>query len=323
MSHAPDPGPAPVAFAGAGLHRRAEWRTQPERLAAALAAPDTGFVPVWNAQGYLDAAGRIALPRAALGAGLDPALAIFLGERAGRAFFAVPAAGPAPPAGLAASDFTGLRELVARVPAADAALAAYARAMVLWQQRHRFCGTCGAPALPRDGGFVMACAADDTHRSFPRLDPAVIVLVTRGDECLLGRQASWPEGRFSTVAGFVEPGETLEDAVAREVHEETNIRVGRCEYRGSQPWPFPAALMLGFHAEATGGELRFNDGELVEARWLTRAAIAAGAVHLPPRVSIAFALIAAWYDAAGGPPLASLGLDSPMFRRPDAPAEFR
>jgi NAD+ diphosphatase len=107
------------------------------------------------------------------------------------------------------------------------------------------------------------------------------------------------------------------------VHEETNVRVGAMRYLGSQPWPFPAALMIGYHAEATGGELRFNDGELVEARWVTRAELRAGAVRLPPQASIAFRLIAAWCDAEPGPPLATLGLDSAMFRRPDAPAEFR
>jgi len=241
---------------------------------------------------------------------------VFLGRRAGQALFAIGVQGDTPPALLPGSGFRGLREIVGEVSEADAALLAYARAMILWQERHRYCGVCGAPNRAQEGGFVMACtslACD--HKSFPRIDPAVIVLVHREDRCLLGRQAAWPEGRFSTIAGFVEPGEALEDAVVREVHEETNIQVGECAYIGSQPWPFPAAMMLGFHAAGLTDAIRFNDGELVEARWLTRDEIRGGAIGLPPRESIAFRLIEAWFDAEGGTPLASLGFDSPMFRR--------
>ncbi len=171
--------------------------------------------------------------------------------------------------------------------------------MILWQERHRHCGVCGAPNRASEGGFVMACTRSGCdHKSFPRIDPAVIVLVHRGDRCLLGRQAAWPEGRFSTIAGFVEPGESLEDAVVREVHEETNIQVGDCTYIGSQPWPFPAAMMLGFHATGLTDDIRFNDGELVEARWFHRDDLRTGAVALPPRESIAFRLIETWLDRA-------------------------
>jgi NAD+ diphosphatase len=175
-----------------------------------------------------------------------------------------------------------------------------------------------------EGGFVMACSRPACgHRAFPRIDPAVIVLVCHGDRCLLGRQPGWPEGRLSTVAGFVEPGESLEEAVAREVHEETNIRVGDCRYIASQPWPFPAAMMIGFHAEGRNTDIRFNDGELVEARWLSREDLRRREVRLPPSASIAFRLIEAWFDREPGPRLASLGLDSPMFRQPDTPPDFR
>jgi NAD+ diphosphatase len=317
-------GSPPITFAGSGIDRQAGLRLRPDALAAALADPAAGFVPVRDSLCWLGPDAAVTCSAAALAPrSPSPATAVFLGQRAGRPLFAVALDDDEAPAGLAGGRFAGLREVVAEVGADAAALLAYARAMVIWQQRHRFCGTCGAPAAPRDGGFVMACTAQEAHRSFPRLDPAVIVLVHRGEQCLLGRQGTWPEGRFSTVAGFVEPGETLEEAVAREVHEETNVRVGALRYLGSQPWPFPAALMIGYHAEATGGELRFNDGELVEARWCTRAEVRAGAVRLPPRASIAFQLIAAWCDEAPGPRLATLGLDSAMFRRPDAPAEFR
>jgi NAD+ diphosphatase len=140
--------------------------------------------------------------------------------------------------------------------------------------------------------------------NFPRLDPAIIVLVTdpSGERALLGRQAAWPAGRYSTIAGFVEPGESLEDAVAREVAEETGVQVGEVRYDTSQPWPFPASLMLGFHAVARTEAITLSDGELEDARWFTRAEIAAGHPALPPAGAISARLIDAWFDHADGPP---------------------
>jgi NAD+ diphosphatase len=138
------------------------------------------------------------------------------------------------------------------------------------------------------------CATD----FFPRIDPAIIVLVTDGERALLGRQASWPTGRFSTVAGFVEPGESLEDAVVREVLEETGVAVQGSRYHSSQPWPFPSSLMLGFTATAAPGATVIPSTELEEARWFTRESIAAGEVMLPPATSISHRLIAEWFDAA-------------------------
>jgi len=314
----------PITFTGSGIERQAPLRLDPQRLAEAFADPQAGFLLVWQSRCLvLDGAAGI-LNREQVGPLVaDPAASVFLGQRGGRALFAVEVVAELGP-GLAADSFVGLRELVAQVSEADAALLAYARAMVLWRERHRFCGLCGAPNQALEGGFVMACSRDACgHRAFPRIDPAVIVLVQRGNRCLLGRQASWPEGRLSTIAGFVEPGESLEEAVAREVHEETNIRVGDCRYLASQPWPFPAAMMIGFHAEGLTTDIRCNDGELVEARWLSREELRAGQVRLPPSASIAFRLIEAWCDAEPGPRLASLGLDSPMFRRPEAAADFR
>jgi NAD+ diphosphatase len=314
-----------ITFTGSGVERLSPLRQQSEALAAAFAAADTRFVPIWQSRCLLQDGGIVVCRRE----DLDPLAegheaAVFLGRRAGQALFAIEVRGDAPPPNLPAGGFRGLREVVAAVSEADAALLAYARAMILWQERHRYCGVCGAPNRASEGGFVMACTNRDcNHKSFPRIDPAVIVLVHRGDRCLLGRQAAWPEGRFSTIAGFVEPGESLEDAVLREVHEETNIRVGNCTYIGSQPWPFPAAMMLGFHAVGLSDDIRFNDRELVEARWLTRDEIRAGAIGLPPQESIAFRLIEAWFDADGAAPLASLGLDSPMFHRPGPAPDFR
>ena len=315
----------PMTFTGSGLERLSPVRQQSEALAAAFAEAETRFVPIWQSRCLLQDDGLVVCRREDLELlASSHEAAVFLGRRAGQALFAIQLQGNAPPATLPAEGFRGLREVVGAVSEADAALLAYARAMILWQEHHRHCGVCGAPNRASEGGFVMTCSREGCdHKSFPRIDPAVIVLVHRGDRCLLGRQAAWPEGRFSTIAGFVEPGEALEDAVLREVHEETNIRVGDCTYIGSQPWPFPAAMMLGFHAVGLTEDVRCNDGELKEARWLTRENIRAGAIGLPPQESIAFRLIETWFDAEGGAPLSSLGLDSPMFRRPAPAADFR
>lgn len=145
---------------------------------------------------------------------------------------------------------------------------------------------------PEAGGNTRRCTSPDCNQVlFPRTDPAIIVLVTDDDHCLLGRQPSWPEGRYSTIAGFVEPGESLEDAVRREVYEETNIHVGDIRYHSSQPWPFPSSLMLGFIAQAVSEEIHLNDGELEDARWFSREELASGRVGLPFRISIARRLV--------------------------------
>jgi NAD+ diphosphatase len=189
--------------------------------------------------------------------------------------------------------FAELRPLASELPAAEAGLAAYARALNLWRHGHRFCGRCGTATTASRAGHARHCAACDQY-SFPRLDPAVIVLVHDGERALLGRQAAWPLGRFSTIAGFVEPGETLEDAVHREVHEETGIIVSEVTYHSSQPWPFPASLMLGFTARAQPATPVLHDGELEEAGWFSRAQLSSGAVLLPPPETISRRLIDSW-----------------------------
>ncbi len=202
-----------------------------------------------------------------------------------------------------------LRPLAATLPSDSAGLLAYARALAYWRMRHRFCGVCGSPTQPTRAGHVLRCSAPACGNDFfPRIDPAIIVLVTdaSGEHALLGRQATWPPGRFSTIAGFVEPGESLEDAVVREVYEETGVRVASVSYQSSQPWPFPSSLMLGFQAVAATSEITQVDGELEEARWFSRADIAAGTPTLPPPASISFRLIEAWFDPGATVPLAAL-----------------
>jgi NAD+ diphosphatase len=172
--------------------------------------------------------------------------------------------------------FEDLRRVGALMAGDQGALLAYARGMVHWHQRHRFCGVCGEPTESRDGGHVRICSnEDDAHMHFPRTDPAVIMLIAhddpegRGPACLLGRQKKWVDGMFSTLAGFVEPGETLEEAVAREVFEESAIRITDVRYQASQPWPFPSSLMLGFRAKAITTEINVDPRELEDARWFT------------------------------------------------------
>jgi NAD+ diphosphatase len=191
--------------------------------------------------------------------------------------------------------FHDLRYLGSVLPADDASLAAHARALVVWHRLQKFCGHCGAMTRAESGGNTRKCRNDECGKTiFPRVEPAIIVLVSNGDRCLLGRQGSWPDGRYSTIAGFVEPGESLEDAVRREVMEETNVKVGNIHYHSSQPWPFPSALMLGFTAEAESEDIQLNDGELDDARWFSLKEMTSGFPKLPYRISIARRLVDDW-----------------------------
>jgi NAD+ diphosphatase len=313
----------PTFFAGDYIERNAALRRDATALAAAWAAPGTRFLPVWEAQCLIRGSAAARVTREELGARLAPReQAIYLGMDAGTHLFAFALGSREPPTDL--GDFGGLRDFVSRLPEREAGLLGYARGMVNWHRQHRHCGVCGSPFRMEEGGFVLACSAPAcAHRSFPRLDPAIIVLVHRDQHCLLGRQASWPADRFSTIAGFIEPGESLEDAVRREVAEETNIGVAQCRYLASQPWPFPSSLMIGFHAMATSDEIRLNDGELAEARWFSRADLGGGQVVLPPRASVAYRLIEAWFDAVPGPGLATLHRDGAFLRPPGQPPEAR
>ncbi|MFO1457203.1 MAG: NAD(+) diphosphatase [Steroidobacteraceae bacterium] len=207
--------------------------------------------------------------------------------------------------GLPGARFEELRPLAPLLEAEEASLLAYARALSYWRGRHRFCGVCGSRSLPVRAGHVMRCTnAACATEFFPRIDPAIIVLVTDGERALLGRQANWAPGRYSTIAGFVEPGESLEDAVAREVLEETGVTVLESHYHSSQPWPFPSSLMLGFSASAARDAQPRGSSELEDARWFTREQVASGTPMLPPRTSISFRLIEHWFDSAGGfPPM--------------------
>lgn len=283
-------------FAGSFVDRSGERRKDPEWLAEAARSASARFVPVWGERCLAagDPPRALLLERPLVESFIDQGELVFLGIFRDRPAFAIAVTGNvAPFAGL--GEFHNLRYLGTVLPADEANLMAHARALILWHATQIFCGVCGAPARARPGGNSRVCTNGDCEREiFPRVDPAIIVLVQRGDSCLLGRQASWPQGRYSTIAGFVEPGESLEDAVRREVYEETNVRVAAVSYHSSQPWPFPSSLMLGFMAEASSVSIRLNDGELEDARWFTRDELRAGPTQLSSPISISRRLIDHW-----------------------------
>jgi NAD+ diphosphatase len=301
-------------FAGPYLDRAGHLRADPAWLEGALADSRSRVLPVWDSLNLVADSGGANEP--ALHAaffGIDEIVPqrrpnlILLGRRDGTDFFAYDVDSPEPPVIPAGTRFADLRTVGALLPEEEAGLLSYARAMIGWRRAHQYCGRCGAKTLPAKAGHVLICTNPVCrHEQFPRLDPAIIVLVTDGDRVLLGRQAAWPTGRYSTIAGFVEPGESLEDAVTREVHEETGIQVAGIEYHSSQPWPFPSSLMLGFTARATSRHIDLRDLELEDARWFTREDIVGGTPYLPPNVSISFRLIEHWFDAASAVPLRAL-----------------
>ncbi len=183
----------------------------------------------------------------------------------------------------------------------DNAILALARFMIIWHSKNRFCGKCGSPTISAEAGHLRICTNEQCGLNhFPNMDPAVIVLVSSGEHCLLGRQKVWPKGMYSTIAGFVEPGESIEDAVVREVEEETGIKVKDIEYQSSQPWLFPNSLMLGFFAKAENKTINIAENELEDARWFSREDIKEnlnkGLMRVSSKVSIAYALIKEWYD---------------------------
>jgi NAD+ diphosphatase len=284
----------PNVFAGAFVERTGERRKDPDWLAEALADRNARFLPVWGDRCLAggDPPATVLLEHEAVAAYLDEDNVIFLGLFRDRPAFAVGISGDVEAPFQDRGEFRDLRYLGTVLPADEANLAAHARALVLWHGATLYCSRCGSTAQPDAGGNMRRCSnAACGQPVFPRTDPAIIVLVADGDRCLLGRKADWPEGRYSTIAGFVEPGESVEDAVRREVYEETNIRVGEVQYHSSQPWPFPSALMLGFIAEADSEDIQLNDGELEDARWFSRAELKSGDVGLPFRISIARRLV--------------------------------
>lgn len=293
------------------LDRAADRREDDDWLAAAEAHADTRFLVLAGPLHLISDDGRQAprLTRSQAPDLIDGARErVFLGLEDGQpCFAALHASTPETGHGR----FVELRSVFTTLADEEFALLVYVRALALWHHSHRHCGACGAPTRSFRAGHARTCTAC-SREVFPRLDPAIIVLVADTERCLLGRGAQWPAGRFSTLAGFVEPGETLEQAVAREVLEESGIRIDTPRYAGSQPWPFPASLMLGFEARPLDHAIRVDGHELAEARWFTRADIrtglADGSLSLSDPRSIAWRLLADWFGR-DGPPLADLRRD--------------
>ena len=289
-------------FAGAFVDRSGERRKDSEWLGDAFKSDDSRFVPIWQKQCLVagEPGNAVLLQRTQLGRDAEEHELVFLGIFRNHPTFAIAFDDDEPPfADL--GEFRQLRYLGTVLPPDEANLVAHARALVLWHASQVYCPRCGSEARPVAAGNARICINEDCGRQiFPRVDPAIIVLVEHGEHCLLGRQAGWPEGRYSVIAGFAEPGESLEDAVRREVYEETNIRVGAVSYHSSQPWPFPSSLMIGFIAEATSTDIELNDGELEDARWFTRDELIAGPRKLPFHISIARRLVDHWIGLGDG-----------------------
>ena len=295
-------------FGGNPLDRVSERRGEREWIAALLDAPGTRVLALRDLKPLIRGTAVPALDwqpvapwRGQIEAG---ATLIFLGIGDGCAHFAIDATGAntAPDIDIELID---VRALAPAIPTGEAAILAEARSLIDWHARHRFCAQCGSPTRVASAGWVRRCP-DCRASHFPRTDPVVIMLAVRGDRVLLGRNRRRPGARFSCLAGFVEPGETLEEAVRREVREEAGIRCGRVRYLASQPWPFPSSLMMGFLAEALTEEITVDPQELAEARWFSRdeiremvARAAAGPddptrVSLPPPLAIAHQLCRRW-----------------------------
>ena len=292
--------PPPHIYAGRQFDRAAKGRADAAWLAEQRALPKTRFLPMsglkmmvldeadppcafWLTVGDLDEP----LPEDALFLGIENGISAFAADLGGRLW--------------PGCRYVELRTVGGLLPVMDAGLLAYGRGLIFWHQRHGFCGACGSPTRSEQGGHVRRCHECGAHH-FPRSDPAVIVLVTHhhpdyGERCLLGRSPRFIPGMYSTLAGFVEPGESLEETVAREIYEEAGVAVTDITYRSSQPWPFPASLMLGFRARARDDHLMIDRNEIEDAAWFTRDELldpARRPVKLPNGDSIARHLIEDW-----------------------------
>lgn len=305
-----------VTFGGSALDRGAEVRGDPSRLAALYR--QGRILPLWRGKPLVQKDVRLASVSADSPVLAQAGPAVFLGFDDGAAVFACDISDWSPEAGAAAVEqgfldssvqhhpalpgdmaFQELRSVMAALSPRDAELAATAKAVLHWHRSHGFCSACGAASAMAEGGWQRRCPACGTSH-FPRTDPVVIMLITRGNSVLVGRNASWPEGMYSLLAGFIEPGETLEAAVRREVQEEAGIPVGAVRYLASQPWPFPASLMFGCAGEALDDRIAIDRNELEDALWVSREDMVAVMAGRHPRIkparrgAIAHFLIANW-----------------------------
>jgi NAD+ diphosphatase len=298
----PAPGSTDIALSVRSHDRVGERRVDEQWLATTWQEPSSRIVPIAvtrfpvTAKADDDPEPAVAVRWQSAGDLPDEGLRIFLGETDGVPHFALVVQEPTDD-----GRWATLREVVHRLEEPDAGFLVHAGALAEWHASHRFCPRCGGALAATAAGHVLTCA-ECGRQQFPRSDPAVIMLVTDGERALLGRQATWPEGRYSTLAGFVDPGESLEEAVVREVAEETAVRVTDVSYFGNQPWPFPQSLMVGFFARAVSTEINVDGAEISDARWFTREQLRSeaedGSLKLPGGVSISRSLVEAWYGGS-------------------------
>lgn len=285
-----------LAFCGSELDRAGARRSDDAWLAAQRQAGRV--LPMWNGQPLLQNDHLALLPWRSDWDGLTH---ILLGLDGTEALFAVDLTGETAPA-LDGGTFTEMRAAAFALPARESATAGQAKAVLDWHRRHGFCPNCGTATAPREAGYRRDCPHCGAQH-FPRTDPVVIMLPVLGDHCLLGRNARFQNGLYSAFAGFIEPGETMEDAVRRELLEEAAVQVGAVRYHKSQPWPFPSSLMLGCYADALSRDFQIDGDEIADARWISRdearARLAGGMdddMRLPAPIAIAHHLLKDWVN---------------------------
>ncbi|MBT4490797.1 MAG: NAD(+) diphosphatase [Rhodospirillaceae bacterium] len=303
-----------MRYADGEFDRAAEWREDADWLAARLAMPSTKVYPIWRHRFlFVDEAAPVILAPGAAAALASLEQTVLLGLIDDAAHFTIDVSGMSEAA--VGSELTGdthdLRDVAMNLSDQTAALLAFGRGMSVWHVDHQHCGRCGGATVMERAGHARRCLDQACGRlHFPRTDPAVITLVVDGDRCLLARRAMISIPRFSTVAGFVEPGETLEDAVRREVAEEVGVKTGAVMYRASQPWPFPSSLMMGFWARAVSTEIEVDGEEIGEAAWFTRQdivrALEREEIILPPEDSISRQLVEDWRNLPEGTKISGL-----------------
>lgn len=298
---------SPNFYAGLQLDRGTEKRRDEAWVAERLGRAETRLLPVWRSQSLVIEGPEPHAVFLSYGEcnGLD-CQRIFLGERDGTSYFAMDVShvdeARLPEVLPGRGKFVDLRAVGALMDRLEGGLLAYARALAYWHSRHRFCPVCGAPTRSNPAGHVRKCTNESCGAEhFPRTDPAVIMLVHDGERCLLGHHVRWTIPMYSTLAGFVEPGESLEDAVAREIYEEAGVRVTDVRYHSSQPWPFPSSIMLGFYARAVTTDIAADPQELQHAAWFTRDFLRGphdpDKFRLPRADSIARRLIEDWIES--------------------------
>jgi NAD+ diphosphatase len=322
--------PDPIPFSGDPLWRASNERRDPDWVKAQLAAPDSRFLPLWKnnpltiARGDPGLAGAVDpirgnnspvvdgceilwLDASVLDHATESNPPVLLGVRNGVAHFAVdlsPLEEPLTALDVDGAEFTDTRQAAARLAVGEAGTVAHARSLVDWHNRHRFCPVCGTPTEPREAGSMRKCPSCNAEH-FPRTDPVVIMVAWSGERCILGRQRAWAPNFYSALAGFIDQGETIEEAVRREVMEEVGLEVDDVVYRRSQPWPFPSSLMIGCFAHVTGEQETVDPLELDGARWFTRDEIRKAIVDpnpekhgygIPGPIAIAHHIIKDWSE---------------------------